>query len=1006
MVQRDWRGVFRKTPLALAVPLTVANGGAFAQEPAQTAAASEEEQAVEEVVVACWFEGGTATCGLRQNLQQSMELKRSRAGVVDAITAEDIGDFPDTNLAESLQRITGVSIDRERGEGARVTVRGFGPDFNLVLLNGRQMPTTSGLGRSFDFGDLASEGVAAVVVHKSGRADTPTGGVGSTIDIHTAQPLDAPGMRFRAAVSGLHDRSADDATFTPELSALFSNTFQDDTVGIALAMVRQRRESGVNTGRVDGWRTFPGEVHNAWGHATGRAEWGGIPLAGDPNQQNRPGEGDLYSVPQAVSYELAEFERMRTNGYLTLQWQANDAVVATLDYTYSELELERTYSNLSAWFNFGGQETLWTDGPQATPLVYAENSSNSDYSMAGGQDAWRTQNRAVGLNLLWEASETLSLEFDHHDATADRAPNSRFGDAALLSTAAFSRDKTTGHFGKELPVLQLTLNNPLSADDMIVTGSVFQNNVSTMDITQTRLSGTWDLDLDFVQSIDFGVQLTDVDNRSAGSVVQRDAWGGVTQPGAIADLLTPASSAKAFDNVPGGTDARRQTDYFTFDMAALVARTEALMASGEASVFQIADMGDCGTGLCTSSRFSADRRTTEESAAVYVQVHFDTVFGAMPVGLRLGARHETTDVTSAALAPNYTGLDWVAGNELTPVGAGEGDFTRLSGDYSVFLPSLDFRIDFTDDWVGRVSYSETITRPNYGDIQGGQTIDSPVRVETGTGNRGNPALLPFESANLDFSFEYYYAADSYLAIGYYRKAVENFIGTSRVTETAFDLPHPALGPLGDAARAATGSTQAQDLYQWILENRAEEPGVDAARGVISGVAGRDPSAPFNLTVPVNIEEATMSGWELVVQHSFGDSGFGAIVNATFADADVEYDNFSLAQQFVLTGLSDSANVIAFYDKNGVSVRLAYNWRDSFLAGTGQANVGAGPPSYVAAYQQLDLSASYWVTDAIQVYVDALNITDETTHVHGRSELQTLFAAQLGARYNLGLRYNF
>ena len=192
MVQRDQRGVFRKTPLALAVSLAVANGGALAQEETQTTAQPADERAVEEVVVACWFEGGTATCGLRESLQASMELKRTRDGVVDAITAEDIGNFPDTNLAESLQRVTGVSIDRERGEGARVTVRGFGPDFNLVLLNGRQMPTTSGLGRSFDFGDLASEGVAAVEIHKSGRADMPTGGVGSTINIRTAQPLDAP----------------------------------------------------------------------------------------------------------------------------------------------------------------------------------------------------------------------------------------------------------------------------------------------------------------------------------------------------------------------------------------------------------------------------------------------------------------------------------------------------------------------------------------------------------------------------------------------------------------------------------------------------------------------------------------------------------------------------------------------------------------------------------------------------------------------------------------------
>ena len=121
--------------------------------------------------------------GIRASLGKAMDLKRDSVGVVDSISAEDIGKFPDTNLAESLQRITGVSIDRSNGEGSTVTVRGFGPDFNLVLLNGRQMPA-SGLGscceapasRSFDFANLASEGIASVEVYKSGRASLPTGG--------------------------------------------------------------------------------------------------------------------------------------------------------------------------------------------------------------------------------------------------------------------------------------------------------------------------------------------------------------------------------------------------------------------------------------------------------------------------------------------------------------------------------------------------------------------------------------------------------------------------------------------------------------------------------------------------------------------------------------------------------------------------------------------------------------------------------------------------------------
>ena len=201
--------IFKKSPLAAAITVALAGGSAYGEE--GQAAPGTGATTIEEIVVV----------GIRQSLKRSMDLKRNRDGVVDAITAEDIGDFPDSNLAESLQRITGVSIDRERGEGARVTVRGFGPDFNLVLLNGRQMPTTSGLGRSFDFGDLASEGISAVEVYKSGQADVPTGGIGSTINIRTTRPLDAPGMSFTAAVSGLNDHSTEQGDdFTPEVSAL------------------------------------------------------------------------------------------------------------------------------------------------------------------------------------------------------------------------------------------------------------------------------------------------------------------------------------------------------------------------------------------------------------------------------------------------------------------------------------------------------------------------------------------------------------------------------------------------------------------------------------------------------------------------------------------------------------------------------------------------------------------------------------------------------------------
>src|SRR6476619_2319145 len=183
---------------------------AFAQEQAG--------QELEEVIVT----------GLRGSLKASMDTKRDAIGVVDAINAEDIGKFPDTNLSEALQRITGVSIDRRNGEGAVVTARGFGPQFNMVTLNGRQMPSADAFGggdqitggtgnqsRAFNFSNLAAESISALEVYKTGRADVATGGIGATINVRTARPLDNDGLVMKLGAKVLNDttnRVGDDFT--------------------------------------------------------------------------------------------------------------------------------------------------------------------------------------------------------------------------------------------------------------------------------------------------------------------------------------------------------------------------------------------------------------------------------------------------------------------------------------------------------------------------------------------------------------------------------------------------------------------------------------------------------------------------------------------------------------------------------------------------------------------------------------------------------------------------
>src|SRR4029079_13889194 len=191
---------YKRTPVAQAVSLVLGTtlfGSASVH-------AAEEASNMDEIVVT----------GIRSSMESSMRLKRDAQGVVDGIVAEDIGKFPDTNLAESVQRIPGVSIDRSIGEGSKVTVRGLGPDFNLVLLNGRQMPgssiqdTNASDSRSFDFANLASEAVAALEVQKTARSATPTGGIGATVNIKTTRPLDAPGMHLSFGMKGVNDTSS------------------------------------------------------------------------------------------------------------------------------------------------------------------------------------------------------------------------------------------------------------------------------------------------------------------------------------------------------------------------------------------------------------------------------------------------------------------------------------------------------------------------------------------------------------------------------------------------------------------------------------------------------------------------------------------------------------------------------------------------------------------------------------------------------------------------------
>ena len=939
--------------------------------------------------------------GIRASLQEAMNIKRDAQGVVDAISAEDIGKFPDTNLAESLQRIPGVSIDRASGEGSKVTVRGFGPDFNLVLLNGRQMPA-SGLGscceapasRSFDFANLAAEGIAAVEVYKSGRASLPTGGIGATINILTPRPLDNPGFEGSVAVKGVVDHTFEDTKITPEVSGIVSHTFADDKVGVLLSGSYQRRKASLSQFNA-GWRE---------GYLGSENNWGSLAQPGDPrygNITNRPDPDDVYQVTQNAGYDFIDIDRERINGQAVLQVQPFDSLTGTFDYTFSQNTLDARTNSIGVWFNHNNTTSSWTDGPAAGPEFYSEAfgaGENKDLAITGAVAANRSVNHSLGANLKWDGPGGLRFELDGHHSTAESKPTSPYGSNIAVGSAIYGVQSQSVDFTSPMPVISVTMNPgaEISAANIRPAGNAFRNAYMHDRIDELSFRGGYDFDASFIESLDFGVTLTDNKVRSAYGFIQTDSWGGTLSAADTPDDLYDIVGLPGhLAGMGGANDPSIIPSYFRVDTVGLINLLE-----DELGICSAPWVGTAAPGTCMA-QFQADRRISEETISPYIQSNHTFDIGDTSGNLRLGLRYEETKIESSALVPVPVGTSWVGDNEIAILYGDEQDFATLEGQYDNWLPAIDFDISPIDDVILRASYSHTITRPAYNSLQGGTTLDSPVRVGGGTGASGNPGLLPYKSKNIDLSAEWYFAPSSYVAVGYFNKDVSNFISTTTVQMPAFGLTNPATGPRVAEAQAALGAgASTSQIRAWIAATYPLL--VDPGSGGILGQAN-DPAVVFTITQPTNSDQsAKLSGWEFAVQHSFWETGLGVILNYTVVNSDTDYDNTLryTETQFAVTGVSDSANAVLFYDKNGLQARVAYNWREGFLSGYGL------DPFYVESYGQWDVSASYEFIEGWTGFVEAINLTNEDRRGHMRNDHSVYFAAPGYARYSAGVRFKF
>ena len=908
--------------------------------------------------------------GIRGALGRAMDSKREAGGVVDSISAEDIGKFPDTNLAESLQRITGVSIDRSGGEGQLITVRGFGPEFNTVLVNGRQMASEN-QSRAFSFDTIASELVRSLDVHKTSSATMQSGGIGSTVNVNTARPFAIGGFKVAGSVKGIYDENSEQTS--PQLSGLISNTFADSTFGALLAVSHQQRDTRLNQAQIDGW----------------------LENVGVPNPITQNGQaysGNIFS-PRNYDHKVTTEERTRTNANLVLQYAPTDKLVITADALYSDFDIKADTTSYGHWFTAPNLEGF--DGA-AGPVVDANGTVIDLYQEVGLATDMHakkfdrlTNSVSLGLNADWDVNNNLNMKFDFSHSSAEREPNNGRGDQLSLigyaNRVRFQVDNNILPYASQFA----EANANIYSGQQELNGTAYQagvtpDGVSNLldpansrahvmlrrgwavkdSINQLRWDGVWNEDaLSGLTKVKFGLSystetknLDRWDNEGVG--IHCTFCGYPDSPDMAAFPQYVFNAGSDFLSGVSGS-GRMPTSWLAHDGEANFAFLEQYAAS-----------------LGNNISFDAVKRNksyevTEDTTSLYLEMDFEGELAGMPLTSTAGVRYERTSVGVDGTDAPVTGLTILDETEMLAQ-FGNASPINESARYEAILPNFSVKLEISDDVVARFAASQTLTRPTLESMSPVTVIGTTRQGGDLTSTSGNPELEPFTSTNLDLSLEWYYDTASYMSVGYFRKNVANFI-VNTTEDRTFTLDNGSLL-------------------------------TDPSTGIDSGAPdSNDATAVFTNTLPNNGESAIVDGFELALQHSF-DSGFGLMVNATLVGSNAELDPADISQVFALTGLSDSYNLVGFYEQGPFQARIAYNWRDQFVQSLTQSN-GDGVV-IVEDYAQIDATASYDLTDNLTVVIEGINLTNEYVHKRGRFSNQLLLIEDSGRRIAFGVRGTF
>lgn len=957
--------------------------------------AEESSDSVEEFVVS----------GIRASLTRAVDIKREAASVVDSISAEDIGKLPDTTIADSLQRVTGIQIRRSAGEGSTVNVRGL-PQVSTQLNGESFLSPGSITSQQPNFSDIPAELLSGVDVLKSSEAKTLSGGVAGTINLKTRRPLDLKsGWTFAGSAEGT------DGSYTDKMGSKVSGFagFNDEDFGAIFTVSRsQANLANFRYGMFSDW-WFRGY------HEDGAQNWPGFQPAKDLN-----GDGDTKdSLFGTIDYGVTNksSERERTGASASFQYKPNDKLELIADVFYTKLDQYDRTNGVVADNAWG--EWDWISPIQKTNRGVAEGgTANMDFITTNKFDLYTPrvtakaesqveQEESTNINLQanYEFSDNFkgSARLIHADASHGHTGN--YADAFITSGQQHGLFSVTngvkswvnpnGEYDPSNPKGRILVKADMSGDHPTYTYPTgFGNNISKYSLVSTFSEHNYDNDatLDVLRadgvltfdegnSLEFGYRFS---NRDI-STTDYDLAAPFTRKDKDGKLVTAYAKWK---DVGGGISGQAGDDtigeplpFSKLNSMGYIHQVSDFGPASSGGSFYFIDpevmddpmafQNSLYPGNIKVTNWNRSYKLTEDTHTAYVQANFAGEFG-VPYKANIGVQAIQTmlDITNYGGAPTSTvNVNGKTVNAIMGTPGPQISSTETRRDDLDILPRANVSFDITDDQKLRVSYTKTLTQLDGNDLGLGTSYTTNYSsalntfVVVNAQSDGNPNMKPWRADNYDISYEWYFNDVGLLSFGLYRLDIKSFIGTQNTK--LYNVP---------------------DLDGVVRNN-----GIDFKQ-------------------KANVEGGVLQGFEIGYQQAYDFlpgvlSGLGSSLNYTYSDSEGGDKDFYGKTLPMGDNSKHSVNAILWYEKNGLQGRIAYNYRSERYIGRSW-NDGSPAAWWSSPTSYVDASVSYDINDNFTVYLQGTNITEEYENTYMQWTDVMVNQNVYEARYTLGVRAKF